>query len=66
MKKNKWCLLLLIGAILIQSVTAQTADEIISKHVDAMGGKEKLSQVTSIYIESGTEVMGNESSTKTS
>ncbi|MEO6719225.1 MAG: hypothetical protein ABIN67_02625 [Ferruginibacter sp.] len=44
---------------------AQTADEIISKHIDALGGKDKLSQVTSIYIESGTEVMGNEMETKT-
>lgn len=44
---------------------AQTADEIVSKHVDAIGGKEKLSQITSLYIESGTEVMGTEMETKT-
>jgi outer membrane lipoprotein-sorting protein len=44
---------------------AQTADEIIAKHLDAIGGKEKLTQVNSLYIESGTEVMGNEMETKT-
>lgn len=38
---------------------AQTLDDVISKHVNAIGGKEKLSQVKSIYSESSMEVMGN-------
>jgi len=54
--------LALVGAI---SVKAQTADEIIAKHVDALGGKDKLTQIKSIYIESTTEAMGNEAPTKT-
>ncbi|MDQ6812199.1 MAG: outer membrane lipoprotein-sorting protein [Bacteroidota bacterium] len=59
-------LLLSLGALLsVVLVNAQTADEIISKYLDAVGGKENLAKVTSVYIESGTEVMGNESATKT-
>jgi len=52
----------LSGAITLK---AQTADEIISKHTEAIGGKDKLAKVNSVYIESSTEVMGNESPTKT-
>lgn len=44
---------------------AQTVDEIILKHIDATGGKDKVSQITSVYMESGMEMMGNESPTKT-
>lgn len=37
---------------------AQTADEIIAKYIDAMGGKDKLQSLKSVYME-GVTVMGN-------
>jgi outer membrane lipoprotein-sorting protein len=47
------------------AVYAQTADEVINKYVSAMGGKEKLSSIKSLYME-GVAVMqnGNEITTK--
>lgn len=53
--------LLLTATILFTSAAqAQTADEIINKHIEAIGGKEKLNQVKSLYTESSMEVMGNQ------
>ncbi|GEO11395.1 outer membrane lipoprotein-sorting protein [Segetibacter aerophilus] len=60
----KKLLLSLTTLLSVAMVNAQTADEIVSKHLDAIGGKEKLSQVTSVYTENGMEVMGNEASSK--
>src|SRR6185295_16036721 len=59
---------LLVGILALVSETslnAQTADDIIAKHITAIGGKEKLTQINSVYIESATEAMGNEAPTKT-
>jgi hypothetical protein len=41
-------------------VRSQTADEIVNKYVDAMGGKDKLEQVKTVYVTNSTQVMGNE------
>lgn len=42
------------------AVYCQTVDEIIDQYIIAVGGKEKLSQVKSLYIEGSTEIMGNQ------
>lgn len=38
---------------------AQTADEIVNKYVDAIGGKPAIENIKTLYIESDVEVMGN-------
>ena len=58
MKKIK-LLLLAFAAITTTSINAQTVDEVIGKYLDAVGGKEKLSQVKSLYLENSIDVMGN-------
>jgi len=58
MKSIKFFLLAL-AAVSSSSLYAQTVDEVISKHVDALGGKEKLSQVKSLYTENSMDVLGN-------
>lgn len=58
---------LLFSAVAIVAGTvlqAQTVDEIIAKHTDALGGKAKLSQVKSLYTESSMEVMGSSAPVK--
>src|SRR5579872_6569384 len=40
------------------TVFAQTATDIINKNILAMGGKEKLSKLVSVYEENSTAVMG--------
>jgi hypothetical protein len=59
MKIVKHCLVLIVACAGFISVHAQTADDIISKHIDAIGGKAKLDQVKSVYYETSMEAMGN-------
>lgn len=58
-------MLLFTGLLIFAFANAQTADEIIAKHFEAIGGKEKVGQVKSIVMESSLLVMGNESPTTT-
>ena len=57
--KNKRILTLSVLALFSAAyVSAQTADEVIGKYIQAIGGKDKLSSITSLYIESTVDVMG--------
>jgi hypothetical protein len=42
------------------SVYAQTADDIIVKNLDAIGGKEKLKAINSVRMENTLSIMGND------
>jgi hypothetical protein len=55
------------GITLLAGVTlqAQSVDDIISKHIEAIGGKEKIGGLKSIYKEESIQVMGNEAPSTT-
>src|ERR1700679_2015975 len=51
--------LLLAGLVLATAgAYAQTADEIIGKYADAIGGKEKLAAIKNIYMEGSVDANG--------
>ena len=56
----KTCFALVIALTAFTQIRAQTADEIINKYFDAIGGREKIAQIKSVRMESTTEAMGGE------
>jgi len=68
MKHTRTVLLcsLLLLVVATPRLRAQTADEIVSKHITAMGGKDKMLSIKTVYLEA-TAVMqnGTEITTKT-
>ena len=64
MKFLKLCLLS-VTALFTVAVNAQTADEIIAKHIEATGGKEKLGAINSVRMESTMNVMDNDAASTT-
>jgi hypothetical protein len=53
---------ILAAAAMIAGVMAQaqTAEEIVNKHIEAIGGKEKIQGIKSVYTEYDMDVMGNQ------
>ncbi len=64
MKTKKSFVLLLAACMVAITVNAQTAEEIVKKHIDAVGGKVVIDQLKTAYIENSVEVMGNQSPSK--
>lgn len=60
-KTTLFTVLLLAGAIL----SAQTADDVISKYVNAIGGKKKINKIKSLVVDGTMEVQGMEGAMKT-
>jgi outer membrane lipoprotein-sorting protein len=64
MKKIKFSLLTVIALCAMFITYAQNADSIISKHLAAIGGKDKIAAFTSMYMEMNSQIMGNDNEAK--
>src|ERR1700744_4173016 len=62
---RKQSLFVLAALALVTTVRAQTAEEIINKSIDAIGGKSAIEATKSIVYNQSLEVMGNEVSSVT-
>lgn len=60
MRKIKSGLLAIATIISVQTMYAQTVDEIVNKYVDALGGKEKLTTLKSVRMEGILNVSGTD------
>lgn len=56
--------IVVIASFSVFSVNGQTVDEIIGKHINAIGGKDVIKQIKSLSTESTMSVMGMEMVTK--
>ena len=60
MKISKHFLMLMSMVVSLSFANAQTPGEIIAKYMDAIGGKEKLSTITSVKSSYTMQIMGTE------
>lgn len=58
MKRKIICIISILIFTLSNTAFSQTVDEIISKYLNAIGGKDQLNKIFSLYTESKTEIAG--------
>ncbi len=63
MKKIITSVFIITATLGTVSLKAQTAEDIVAKNIEAVGGADKIKQVNSIYMTGSSQVMGNESPT---
>ncbi len=51
----------MLNGVIVQA-QSQNADDIINKNIEAVGGKEKISAIKTVYTEYDMDVMGNQAS----
>jgi len=64
MKDIVLLVIFMLGLVILQYAQGQSVDDIINKYIDGRGGKDKLSAITSIYMEGSREMMGSEVAVK--
>jgi hypothetical protein len=65
MKNIIHCILAVSAFVSAVSLGAQTADDIVGKHLAAIGGKDAISKVKSLYLENSLTMMGSENPSTT-
>ncbi len=55
-----------LGLVFMQYAEARSVGDIITKYIDANGGKGKLNAIRSLYMEGSREMMGSEAAVKVS
>lgn len=51
---------LVLFLIVVQFAQAQTIDEVINKHIDALGGKQNLNKIQNVVMEGSLNYQGND------
>jgi hypothetical protein len=62
---KQFMLFLLASLFMMGKIQAQTAEEVVNKHLEAIGGKDKVKSITSVNIENTMQVMGNDAPSST-
>jgi hypothetical protein len=59
MRSLRVVLFSVVSMLFVVNLHAQTVDDIINKHIDAMGGKDKIAAIKTVYTEYDVDIMGN-------